>query len=177
MIKHPKLALALAFPIACLAVLTGVKQARVMMGMSFVIPIAGYDPRDLLAGHYLIFRLDLGNDICDQQRDEDAVLVCGMAEDGVMTSAARSRSELSSTPGRADDCTFVLRGRCEYGRFLAGVERFYVPEEHARALERAIGSKQGAVVVSIDRSGRAVVKDLLIDGKPWRKAIQDQPPR
>ena len=60
MIKNPRLAFALAFPIALLAGHTAYKQARVMIGTTVVVPIAGFDPRDLLSGHFLTYRLDMG---------------------------------------------------------------------------------------------------------------------
>ncbi len=186
MIKNPRLALALAFPILCLAALTAYKQARVMIGTSVVIPIAGFDPRDLLSGHYLTYRLDLGEgspSICDSAWEKegespDRVFVCGVVIDrDTVTSARRIQLQELPADGAVPGCAVVLRGRCEYGRFLAGIERFYVPEEHAAALDRAVRSHQGAIVVAVDRSGRAAVKDLLIDGKPWRKAIQQEASR
>ena len=184
MIKNPRLAFALAFPIALLAGLTAYKQARVMIGTTVVIPIAGFDPRDLLSGHFLTYRLDMGEGgtaICDpgweaQGERPDAAFVCVAAEGGRMLFARRVLLHQAPPSGTLPGCAVVLRGRCEYGRFLAGVERFYVPEEHAAALDRAVRSRQGAVVLAVDRSGRAAVKDLLIEGKPWRKAIQELPP-
>jgi len=179
MIENPRLALAVAFPILCLAGLTAYKQVRVMVGTSVVIPIAGFDPRDLLSGHYLTYRLDLGPGsaaICDpgqeQSQRPDEVFVCVVADHGTMTLARRILTYEAPSSGTTPGCTVVLRGRCEHGRFLAGIERFYVPEEHAAALDQAVRSQKGAVVVAVDRSGRAAVKDLLIDGRPWRKAVQ-----
>jgi len=178
MIGNPRLAFALAFPIACLAALTAYKQVRVMAGTSVEIPVAGFDPRDLLSGHYLTFRLDLGEGgsaACSSGSGEPAreALVCVEAERGRMTSARRLEPYELSPPAPTPGCAVVLRGRCEQGRFVAGVERFYVPEEHAAALDRAVRSRRGAVVVSVDRRGTAVVKDLRIDGKPWREAIRE----
>ncbi len=176
MIGNPRLALAVAFPILCLAALTAYKQVRLMAGTAVTIPIAGFDPRDLLSGHYLTYRLDLGpggEAICDgEQARHPEVLVCVAADQGSMTSARRLAMDELPADATARGCTVVLRGRCEYGRFLSGAERFYVPEEHAAALDRAVRSRQGAVVLAVDRTGRAAVKDLLIDGKPWRQAIQ-----
>ncbi len=181
MMKNPRLALALAFPIVLLAGLTAWKQARVMIGTTVVIPISGFDPRDLLSGHYLTYRLDLssgGADVCQspEPRDgsEEEVRVCVAAEHGLMTAARRVASwETPDAPG--PDCAVLLRGRCEGGRLVTGMERFYVPEEHAAALDRAVRSRRGAVVVVGHRAGDLAVKDLLIEGKPWRKAIQDLP--
>ncbi len=182
MISNRRLAFALAFPIALLAGLTAWKQARVMVGTTVVIPIAGFEPRDLLSGHYLTYRLDLsaggaGADVCQappEDAAEEVVRVCVVAERGVMTSARRLPSwETPDAPGPG--CDVLLRGRCESGRLVTGVERFYVPEEHAAALDQAVRSRRGAVVLVAHRAGDLAVKDLLIEGKPWRKAIQELP--
>ncbi len=183
MIRNPRLALALAFPIVCLTGLTAYKQVRVMAGTSIVIPIAGFDPRDLLSGHYLTYRLDMGEgsaSICDpgweaQGEGPDPAFVCVAAEGGRMLFARRVQLHQPPTSGTLPGCAVVLRGRCERGRFTAGIERFYVSEERAAALDRAVRSGKGAVVVAIDRTGAAAVKDLLIDGKPWREVVKEPP--
>lgn len=182
MIKNPRLALAVAFPILCLAALTTYKAVRVAMGTAVVVPITGFDPRDLLSGHFLTYRLDLG-EVCRTadaaQSDPDEAsgerFVCLEAEGGRVVAAHRLEPYQFTVGEPTPGCVVVLRGKCEWGRFLAGVERFYVPEEHARALEDAVRSSRGAVVLSVDREGRAAVKDLLIEGRPWREAIRGPP--
>ncbi len=51
-------ALALALPLAGLAATWGMTHARAQQGTEWDVPIAGYDPRDLLRGHYVIFTYD-----------------------------------------------------------------------------------------------------------------------
>jgi len=41
--------------------------------------------------------------------------------------------------------------------------------------EAAVRSRKGAVVVVAHRQGDVAGKDLLIEGRPWRKAIQALP--
>ena len=65
MIKNKKLTAALMFPILCLLLLTAYKAVKIASGTEVTIPVIGNDPRDLLSGHYLIFRPDFNNDyIC-----------------------------------------------------------------------------------------------------------------
>ncbi len=180
MIGNHRLAFALAFPVACLAALTAYKQVRVMAGTTVEIPVAGFDPRDLLSGHYLTYRLDLdeaGSGVCATGRGQGESggeeLLCIAAERGRMTSAHRLERDQFAPPAPTPGCEVVLRGRCDHGRFVAGIERFYVPEAHAAALDRAVRARRGAVVVSVDGRGTPAVKDLLIDGKPWREAIRE----
>ena len=51
-------ALALALPLAGLAASWAGTHHRARQGVEWDVPIAGYDPRDLLRGHYVIYRYD-----------------------------------------------------------------------------------------------------------------------
>jgi uncharacterized membrane-anchored protein len=50
---------------------------------------------------------------------------------------------------------------------LSGVEKFFVPEEKAKQLETMIRSETAEIMLSIPLNGKAQVKDLLINGRPW----------
>jgi uncharacterized membrane-anchored protein len=171
---NKKLAAALAVPIACLALLTAYKGIKVYAGKKIIIPIVGYDPRDLLSGHYLIFRLDLNTDACaDYDHENENVFLC-LTLDETDTVTESSTLHYLSDDWR-DYCHAVLRGRCDRGSYVAGIERFYIPEHESAALDRAVRTGKGSLVVSVDNSGRASIKELLIDGKPWRKSLEAQP--
>ncbi|MCI0776214.1 MAG: GDYXXLXY domain-containing protein, partial [Chloroflexi bacterium] len=45
-----------------------------------------------------------------------------------------------------------------------GIEQFFVPEGEGLAIERADDVK---VRVSINRSGTAAIKELIVDGEVW----------
>jgi len=181
--KHPGVLAALALPLVGLLLLTAWKQARVIIGTRVVVPIAGYDPRDLLSGHYLTYRLDLDSHAAcpanegDSDADANAEtpertrLLC-------LNTDANDRLEVRALatyefdpPATPDGCTVVLRGTCHFGRFSANVERFYVPEKDAPRLDGAVRSRRGDIVLRVDRFGGAVVEELLLDGHPWREAI------
>lgn len=171
-IKHRQLLFALVFPVVALAALTAYKAFKRFSGIELTIPITGYDPRDLLSGHYLTYRMDFKQEICQGKRRDTQVFLC-VVQDGDDIS-----SRVVSSPSRSmnEDCTAIIRGRCDRWRFVTGVERFYVPEEHSRTLDRIVrgwgsDTDRAKLVISVDDSGRAVVKDLLIDGKPWREFL------
>ena len=48
-------ALALVLPLAGLGATWGMTHVRAQQGTEWDVPIAGYDPRDLLRGHYVIY--------------------------------------------------------------------------------------------------------------------------
>ena len=67
----------------------------------------------------------------------------------------------------------MVRGRCEGTTFLAGVEKFFIPEAHSHELDRLVrgfwsGGPSAKVVLAVDRSGQAVLKELLLDDLPWQ---------
>ena len=42
------------------------------------------------------------------------------------------------------------------------------PPEEAKRLEGLVQSKNASIVLSVPKNGKAQVKDLLINGLPWR---------
>lgn len=158
MIKSKKaLIAALLFPILALGALTAYKRSVLTFGLEVTLPITGYDPRDLLSGHYLIYQIDYGvSGLCPSTYSEKRT--------GYICLDEPKRFSFS----QPDGCSKMIRGVCNYSRFEAGIERFYVPQEKALELEQRIRSKSASIVLSIPPSGQAQVKDLLIDGRSWR---------
>lgn len=94
------------------------------------LPISGYDPRNLLSGHYVAYRIDWDKADCNQ----------------------------------AD-----WNGACPIRTFKTS-QRFYVPEESAYAIERAINQPnvKAEIIFSYQKGKTAVARDLLIDGKSFK---------
>ena len=120
------------------------------------LPITGYDPRDLLSGHYLRYSIDYGvQEICHEDASNKAGYVC-----------LNPKRFTYSLPG--DYCSLFIKGSCDGSQFNAGIERYYVPEKDAKRLEKLIHSHKASVTLSVLRNGKAQVKDLLIDGQSWK---------
>lgn len=170
-IQNKKLAAALIFPILCLILLAVYKGIKVAVGTKIIIPISGYDPRDLLSGHYLTYRLDFknGNFCSDKIQDNTRIMLCVNQVKGDEASG----EIIDEDNYDRRDCDVIIKGKCENGRFSAGIERFYIPEKHCMEIERVIRKGKGKLVVSVDSSGNAVIKDLLINGKSWREFIHE----
>ncbi len=150
-----RLLAALALPLAMLAAMALNHQWRRDHGREVVLPIQGFDPRDLLAGHYLRYRIDYGVKPCQAPRNLPDASICLQPE---------RRFSAGDTP---PDCTLYIRGQCRHGRFEAGIERFYIPEADAGELETLTRKKHAALRLSISPDGRASIRELLIDGKTW----------
>lgn len=159
MIKNKKiLILVLAFPILCLIILTGYKKYILSFGQEVVLPISGYDPRDLLSGHYLIYNIEYGvENICYESNHAEAYICL---------------EPKNFSYSRPENCQKLIRGNCSYSRFVAGIEKFYIPQEYAAKLENEVQSKSASIVLSITRDGSVQIKDLLIDGQPWKNQIK-----
>ncbi len=158
--NRPKIILisALLFPIVALGFLTGYKHYRVTYGQEVTLPIEGYDPRDLLSGHYLIYRVDYGvKDLCQPPKKRSHAVVTGYV-------CLKPKQFSHSKP---ESCEVVIKGTCRGNQFKAGIERFYIPEDQAEKLDKDVRSKKGSIVISVMTDGKAQIKDLLIDGKPW----------
>jgi uncharacterized membrane-anchored protein len=160
---------ALIFPVFMLASLTLGKASIRLRGNEIVLPVRGYDPRDLLSGHYLIYTVDYGiSDICapgpgGSGTDPSRQIRVWLCLEG-------SRYVSLTEPKQ---CRLRLRGRCERGFFSAGIERLYVPQEKAAKLESLIQGKSASILINVSEQGEPQVKDLLIDGVSWRSLDLD----
>ena len=94
------------------------------------LPITGYDPRNLLSGHYIAYRIDWDKADCSQ----------------------------------AD-----WNGTCPRSEFKTSY-RFYVPEETALDIERAINRSDISteIIFSYQKGKSAVARELLINGQSFR---------
>ena len=144
----------LCLPLAGLLALTLYKEFIVNTGKQFVLPVEGFDPRDLLSGHYITYRIKFAiPDLCTDAEQVQAVCLSG----GGQHYATDDLTE----------CDYPLPGECHGSRFETGLERFYIPQSDAAALDAAVRKGEGAIEVAVTPKGRSVVSALLIQGKRW----------
>lgn len=164
--KNPqlRLAAALVFPIIVLAANTWMYQQQRSAGETFKFPIEGFDPRDMLAGHYLFYKVDYG-----------VASTHGCPTTDIPAALClRPERRVYPTDELPNGCEVYLQGECDASSlFTAGLNRFYIPQEYAAPLEAKIANKQGEIEVSIDKRGNAAILDLLIDGKTWKEVSQN----
>ena len=152
------LIVALALPIAGVAGLI-VRSEVALRGHEWRFPIRGHDPRDLLRGHYLTYRIDWG---AEQVAGCTRCCIC-LERHGAAKQV--SRVECDS----ATRCDARVSSDAE-----GALSLFYVPENEAQRLERAVRLGQGEIVL-VERRGRLSIKELLIDGQQWRNHAPAQP--
>jgi uncharacterized membrane-anchored protein len=133
----------------------------------WVFEIDGYDPRDLLRGRYVEFRLNL--------REESATGACiGPATEACCYCLERRGTAI---PPRVTRTTCSDAASCD-GRLRVDkankTHRYYVPEQRARQIEmqliEAAQTGDAHVVLAIDARGTPQIVELRLGGVPVRGA-------
>ncbi len=131
-------------PLLCLMAWTGSLYMQRSNGVDIKVAVTGYDPRDLLSGHYISYTIDWDKTDCSQFPDG----VC-----------------------RADEfCDGFFKERTFWG--INRQCRFYVPEQYARSLDTLFRNRNNEdmvfeVIYSYSKGHKAIAKQLLINGKDW----------
>ena len=130
-----------------------------------ILSIQGFDPRDLLSGHYLRYRVDWKGPVCGPQRYGEQ---CVCLSDEVPARATWN----GACDDRPNGCAHFVRGQCNGGSFEAGLERYYFPESWRGKLVTV--PPNATVEVSLTSSGKAIVHQLLVEGRPLSEWIGEQ---
>lgn len=158
--KRVTLLVALLLPLVGTAGLI-VRGEVALRGSEWRFPVRGFDPRDLLRGRYLTYRILWG-----ETEKQPPCQYCCLCLEREVGAQGVTRTECSEAR-RCD--AYVAVDEVEE------LQRFYVPESHASALERAVIQERGEILLSAVR-GQLAIKELLIDGKPWREALEASAP-
>src|SRR5262245_27558709 len=147
---------ALLLPIVAVAGLVGRAELLRASGPVFHVAIAGYDPRDLLQGHYLRYRLQWP---ADGACDGPSCCLC------LQTSGVHTKVQC----GVADTACEALLSR----QMVDQRREFFIQEGAGTALEQAIRRGQGAIALNVTPSGQVQVHELFIDGMRYRRWLRD----
>ena len=161
---HKLLTVALAFPILFLIGMIGVNEYNLRKSKTLVLPVQGYDPRDLLSGHYLIYKVDYGLS-CPDDLD-------GFPVTAYMCFEPKKYIVISKQPEKT--CSLFIKGQCLRNlEFQTNASRYYIPEKKAKQLEQLfIKADKKNVILSVTKKGHVLVKDLIIDGKSIKTLIE-----
>ena len=125
-------------PLLCLMVWTGSLYMQRSNGVDIKVAVTGYDPRDLLSGHYISYTIDW------EKTD------CAQFPDGVCHTDAFCK-EMS---WRGRQCRFYVPE--QYARSLDTLFRNRNNEDMVFE-----------VIYSYSKGHKAIAKQLLINGKDW----------
>lgn len=178
---------ALVLPILGLSALMGFKAYKLHSGYEMTLPVEGYDPRDLLSGRYVTYRVDYGPaESCTEH-------LLSLNEETGADHAARwkttsRRHDLcicypepsSPTSGywmdcasvTAQECPVYIKGECYWDRFETGVEKYFVPETQADAYDAILREHGADLTIKVDRQGRASLVELTLPMsiEEWRRS-------
>ena len=151
---------ALLLPIVAFAALTVRAELLRASGPVFRVAIAGYDPRDLLQGHYLRYHIQWpAHGACDGE----ACCLC------LRTSGDHTKVECNVA---ARTCEAQLsREMVEQGR------EFFIQEDTGPALEQAIRRGGGTMDLNVIPNGQIRVHELFIDDVRHRRWLRDNAQR
>ena len=166
------LQVAVALPLLGLVVMIARAEVALRSGPSFRIAITGYDPRDLLSGHFLQYQFAFdwqGESTCGRLAGgtpvelDTSCCVCLSADlDRDRTPARQVRCE------EAASCDGWLAGSA-----VAPPLRYFVPERHAAAIEDELRGHPAALGVTCGPNGQPSIGDLYLGGRPWREVIDE----
>lgn len=162
---------AVLVPLLGLATLAGRAEYAVRNGPVWIIPIDGFDPRDLLHGQYLQYRyrlrwdgIDTCGDVADAARElSPGCCLCLQRGDSDGFDPAVHQLPCSSA---AETCEAWVHSEA-----MMGQQRYFVPEDRAGELESALRSHPAAIELATTPQGEPAVRELLLDRRPWRDVL------
>lgn len=158
--------LAAVLPVVGLVGLVAKAEFATRSGPTWTVPIQGYDPRDLLRGHYLRYAFEFdwqdGASCGDADRPEAGCCLC-LTETGAEPQVRQVQcSDTSSCDGWL------------HAESVAPPLRYYVPETSALDLETALRKHDAAVTFTSGRGGEPAIGALTLDGRMWQDVVGEE---
>ena len=168
---------AFAFPIFCLIMATFLNEYQIRSGQSITLPIQGYDPRDLLSGHYLQYKILYGQ-VCPQKNNVTQTYKPSSRLKNMFNTKQHSwlclkpKKQIYNFKPALNKCSLFIKGWC-FGEFFGGGDRFYIPSAKAKQIERLFQTgKSKEVLLSVTKKGRIFAKDILVDKKSIKQSVK-----
>ncbi len=158
---------ALILPLVGLAALWGWTDHQSRQGTDWLVPIAGYDPRDLLRGHYIEFTYDWPGVTEDQLYGGVELCIVGTPP-AIEALVPAEQGEACPHPVRSDYSGV-------YGGFGLVRGRVYVPQTQASELQDQLRDPKlsGFVVIRQRADGHITPRELRFEERD--AADQDSP--
>ena len=150
-------------PVVCAALLMVRGEVRSATSTKFLVPISGYDPRDLLHGQYIQFRFDWNLDRADSGCSGRSCCLCLRGEEMTMPSAQRAFCDDESRR----ECDALIPARQAIGQ-----QRYLVPEHDGEPLEQGLREHDATIVVECASNGDFALGELYLAGRPWRELVR-----
>ena len=175
--------LVLAFPVIVMVLIIGIHVKNKESGTLWRVPVTGYDPRDLLRGHYLTFRYDWNwNEQKNTACSGSECAVC-FPEDR-LSSSYNPKVYMTRLSIAEKQCKSFIHGYSDRGHQFKigtkhgyGLRRYYIPEREARKLDRLLrqqaqNSHKFDMGLRVNNIGQAFIEKMYIDGVPLEDWIK-----
>jgi uncharacterized membrane-anchored protein len=180
-------ALAAAIQVGLISVMVYDRVRVLREGAEVTLQTRPVDPRDFLRGDYVVLTYEITNlpagalkDTPSKGRGTPIFVKLVRKPDGVYAADSVHTEAVPVADGEA-----LIRGRvvggaacgadrrrfCETLHVNYGIERYFVPQDEGKEIERARDQRQVSVVAAVTPAGRAAIKRLLLGGKP----VYDEP--
>ncbi len=141
-----------------------VREESLRRGSPIHLPVEGYDPRDLLSGHYVRFQLVAVREAENFIQPRGTIspqTFCIEARDGLYH-VTGLRMDNANSCFRFLRATFDERGHWDFG-----VDRFYVDERLANEVRWIQANPSTYLVAVVDEGGVIHPTDLVVNGKSF----------
>lgn len=164
--KNKLVLCAISIPFILLCLLIVRAEYHIRNAEQWTFEVTGYDPRDLLRGHYLQFRLDYDWDTTQNScSDQKKCCLCLTKTDSKIPKVHKTSCETAKT--QCDG--FML------SKHQNSLNRFYISENEARRaeklLQQARSENNAFLKVSINAKGEPKIADLLIGDQPINELL------
>lgn len=148
-------------------------EYQIAISQKIRIHIEGYDPRDLLAGHYITFLISTSDkSFCNNintERVNAAYCLCFIpSSDGIF----HEPSWGGSCNNKPESCHTFIRGHCSWNRFTTGAERYSFSENYASVLQNL--PKNASADISVTKDGKMKVLQLYAEDKTLEEYAQTE---
>lgn len=181
MTKNAKFSLAIMFQVIVMSIIIALKLVITTSGTEVLLPILPIDPRDPLRGDYVSFRYEIteidGSTTDGHLFKEGEPIYVTLFTTGERATLRQARSSvpmgdvpfLKGVVTRVDDTTDtrMVVNKSPYAKRYTvnyGIEQYFIPEGTGRSFPTSLNMYAR---VALDANGNAVIKQLLVDGKPW----------
>jgi len=146
-----------ALQVLLLTAMVGPKEWTLVAGRTVTLQTVPVDPRDLFRGDYVVLRYRIST---------PSLIGFGPGETVYVALAEQGDTWEPAFVSRTKPEGVFIKGKTSAGASSIefGIEAYYVPEGSGHLIERARDVK---VRVAINGSGRAAIKQVLVDGRPF----------
>jgi uncharacterized membrane-anchored protein len=167
---HKKLLVAVSIPFVLLCLLIVRAEVHISQGKEWNFQVQGYDPRDLLRGHYLRFGLRL-------DWEDEASQTCDGAEECCLcltdVGAAVPKVSKLSCETAQHACGSYIRHE-----LLLNLNRYYIPEDQAETAEKILREarmdNEAFLRISVNSNGEPQILDMILHGESLEALIRKE---